>query len=55
MVAESERKIQKAMNDALGSIRVAAEQVTADTVELFLGESIKPNTISSAVNDLLKN
>ena len=54
MVAENERKIQNSMNDALGKVQAAAKEVTADTVELFLGELIEPHTISSAVNDLFK-
>ena len=54
MLDESETKIAKAVDDAMGNVREVAEEVASAACTRLLGEQIDPITVTSAVGDAIK-
>ncbi len=55
MLDDSDAKIAKAVEDAMGNVREVAEEVAAAACDRLLGESVDPITVTSAVGDAIKD
>ena len=53
LVLESESRIQHTLNSALDTMYNVAEEITSDTAQLLLNQSVDSATLRSALNDAI--